>query len=55
MLLMLAELQHIAFLDHPAAQTHAAQQHRFVVAIDDAGAVGVEKAGGRGRKSEQRA
>lgn len=31
----LAELQHIAFLQHPAAESHAAQDHRGAAVVDD--------------------
>ena len=40
----LAELQHIAFLQHPAAQPHAPQQHFPAALVDDAGAIGAQKA-----------
>src|SRR3546814_8909217 len=43
-LLQIAQPQHIAFLEHPAAQPHAAQQHRGAVAVDDLGAACMEKA-----------
>src|SRR3546814_15247922 len=42
-LLQIAQPQHIAFLEHPAAQPHAAQQHRGAVAVDDLGAARSEE------------
>ena len=41
----IAELQHIAFLEHPPAEAHAAQDHRLAVAVDDLRALGAEEAG----------
>src|SRR3546814_16510911 len=43
-LLQIAQPQHIAFLEHPAAPPHAAQQHRGAVAVDDLVAACMEKA-----------
>jgi hypothetical protein len=39
----LAELEHIAFLQHPAAQPHAAQQDFLAAFVDDALAIGAEE------------
>jgi len=42
----LAELQHIAFLQHPAAETDAAQDDRLAAFIDDLRAVNLQPAFG---------
>eukprot|EP01136_Pigoraptor_vietnamica_P033677 Opistho-1_new@96765 len=54
----LAEFQHIAFLQHPAAESHAAQDDGFARSVDDLGALDLQKAlgvrGGRGKRCGER-
>jgi hypothetical protein len=38
-------LQHVALLQHPAAQAHAAQDDGTVLPVDDFGPPGMEEAG----------
>ena len=54
----LAKLQHITFLQHPAAEPHAAQDDVFARSVDDLGALDLQKAfgvrGGRGKQRGKR-
>src|SRR3546814_9315838 len=55
----LAELQHIAFLQYPSAEPHAAQDDGLAAVIDDPGAVDLQETlgagggGGKQRRSEE--
>jgi len=54
----IAELEHIAFLQHPAAETHAAEDHGFAAVVDDLRSFDLQKAfgvrRGRGKQRDKR-